>query len=258
MHRRLVFQEPVSRAALWSRRLAWFSVAVLGLAVLIFRMGEPSLQGLAPVGAAYGFVLGALGLAILAFMRIWHSGHRGVGMAAQAFALCLVLLAPAAWLGFKYVTLPVLADVSTDVDDPPSFSRSRAALDARAGRVPPDVPAATRRLQRQAYPKTLPIILELPAEQAFEIARKAALARGWQVLEAARPGGRTGAGRIEAVARSRILNLAEDITIRIRPRVDGSRIDIRSASRIGPHDLGGNAARIASFAEEVELLVEAR
>jgi hypothetical protein len=258
MHRRLVLQEPVSRAALWSRRLAWFSVAVLGLAVLIFRMSEPSRQGLAPIAGAYIFVVAALGLSILAFMRIWQSGHRGVGMAAQAFALCLVLLAPPAYLGFKLLTLPALADVSTDIDDPPAFSRSRAALDARGGLVPPEVPALRRRVQRQAYPKTLPIVLELPAEQAFEIARRAALARGWQVLESSRPGGRTGAGRIEAVARSRILKLADDITIRVRPRVDGSRIDVRSASRLGGHDLGGNAARIASFAEEVELLVEAR
>lgn len=78
------------------------------------------------------------------------------------------------------------------------------------------------------------------------------------MLESSRPGGRSGAGRIEAVARSRILRTAEDITIRVRPRADGSRIDIRSASRIGPHDLGVNAARIAAFTEEVELLVDAR
>ncbi len=258
MHRRLVLQEPVSRAALWSRRLAWFSVAVLLLTLVVFRMGEPSLQRLAPVAGAYGFVSAALALAIAAFVGIWRSGYRGVGMAAQAFALCLILLVPAGYLGFRYATLPALTDVSTDIDDPPAFSRSRVVLDARAGLVPAEPPAAIRRVQRQAYPKTLPIILELPAEQAFEIARRAALIRGWQVLETSRPGGRSGAGRIEAVARSRLLRLVDDITIRVRPRVDGSRIDIRSASRLGGHDLGGNAARIASFAEEVELLVEAR
>ena len=54
MHRRLVFEEPVSRAALWSRRLAWFALAVLVLALLVFRSGEPTLEGLAPVAAAYG------------------------------------------------------------------------------------------------------------------------------------------------------------------------------------------------------------
>lgn len=258
MHRRLVFEEPVSRAAVWSRRLAWFALAVLLLAILVFRTGEPSLEGLAPVAAAYVVVLLALLLALLAFMRIWQSGHRGVGMASGAFLLCLLMLAPAAYVGFRLATRPALADISTDIDDPPSFSRSRVALDARAGRVPPDVPPDRRRLQRQAYPKAVPIVLEVPAETAFDIARRAALARGWQVLESSRPGGRSGAGRIEAVARSRILRTAEDITIRVRPRADGSRIDIRSASRIGPHDLGVNAARIAAFADEVELLVETR
>lgn len=258
MHRRLVFEEPVSRAALWSRRLAWFALAVLLLAALVFRTSEPSLQGLAPIAGAYAFVLLALLLAVAAFLRIWQSGHRGVGMAAQAFLLCVLMLLPVGYGVFKAVTLPALTEVSTDIDDPPAFSRSRVALDARRGRVPPDVPAERRRVQRQAYPKAVPIVLEIPAELAFDIARKAALNRGWQVLESSRPGGRTGAGRIEAVARTRVLRFADDITIRIRPRVDGSRIDIRSASRIGGHDFGANAARIAGFAEEVELLNEAR
>jgi hypothetical protein len=258
MHRRLVFEEPVSRAALWSRRLAWFALAVLLLALLVFRTGEPSREGLAPVAAAYLVVLLALLLSLMAFARIWQSGHRGIGMASGAFLLCLLMLAPAAYIGFRVATLPALVDISTDIDDPPAFSRSRIALDARAGRVPPDVAPERRSLQRKAYPRAVPIVLEVTADMAFDIARRAALARGWQVLEATRPGGRSGAGRIEAVARSRLLRTAEDITIRIRPRADGSRIDIRSASRIGPHDLGGNAARIAAFTEEVDLLVEAR
>jgi len=258
MHRRLVFEEPVSRAALWSRRLAWFALAVLLLSVLAFRMGEPSVEGLAPIVGAYGFVILALLLALAAFARIWQAGHRGVGMASTAFLLSLLLLAPALYAGFKFVTLPALSDVSTDIDDPPGFSRSRVALDARKGRVPPDVPAEQRRAQRQAYPKAVPIVLEVPAEMAFDIARRAAVGVGWQVLESSRPGGRSGAGRIEAVARSRILRISEDIAIRVRPRADGSRIDIRSASRIGSHDLGDNAARIAAFMAEVDLLVDAR
>jgi hypothetical protein len=136
MHRRLVFEEPVSRAALWSRRLAWFALAVLLLALLVFRTGEPNWEGLAPVAAAYLVVLLALLLSLMAFARIWQSGHRGIGMASGAFLLCLLMLAPAAYVGFKVATLPALTDISTDIDDPPAFSRSRIALDARAGRVP--------------------------------------------------------------------------------------------------------------------------
>ena len=257
MHRRLVLEDPVSRAAIWSRRLAWFGLTVLVLALVMFRR-EPSVPGLAPIAGAYVIVLVALALALVAFVRIWQAGHRGVGMAAGAFLLCLAMLAPAAYAGFRYVTLPPGGDVSTDIDDPPSFSRSTAALKARAGHVPPEMPAEQRKLQRRAYPKAVSIILEVPAEAGFAAAQRAATALRWQVVEAIRPGGRAGAGRIEAIAVNRLTGLVSDITIRIRPRADGSRIDIRSAARLGLHDLGENARRIASFAEEVEIQMETR
>jgi uncharacterized protein (DUF1499 family) len=80
--------------------------------------------------------------------------------------------------------------------------------------------------------------------------RKAADNLGWQVIEAVPPGGRSGQGRLDAVARSLVLKLPEDITVRIRPLADGTRIDIRSASRLGVHDLGANAKRIRAFLEE--------
>ncbi|MDQ4136874.1 MAG: DUF1499 domain-containing protein, partial [Pseudomonadota bacterium] len=145
-------------------------------------------------------------------------------------------------------------DVSTDTENPPTFSRSRAALDARGGRVPPEVPAADRELQREAYVQIAPITLDLPPEEAFEIVRKAAENRGWQIIEAVKPGGRLGLGRLDAVDRTFLLRLPDDITIRLRPRADGTRIDIRSASRFGRHDLGTNAQRIRAFLEEVSNL----
>jgi uncharacterized protein (DUF1499 family) len=44
------------------------------------------------------------------------------------------------------------------------------------------------------------------------------------------------------------------VTVRVRPRADGARIDIRSASRLGTHDLGTNAKRIRAFLDEVSNL----
>src|SRR4051794_17527096 len=52
MHRRLVFEEPVSRAAVWSRRLAWFALTALLLALLAFRLGEGRVEELAPIAGA--------------------------------------------------------------------------------------------------------------------------------------------------------------------------------------------------------------
>jgi uncharacterized protein (DUF1499 family) len=125
---------------------------------------------------------------------------------------------------------------------------------ARNGRVPPEVRPEIRQKQRAAYPRVLPVVLDVPPEEAFELARRATISLRWQVIEMTPPGGRSGAGRIEAYDRTRLLRFVDDITIRIRPRAEGSRIDIRSASRLGSHDFGANASRILAFIDEVNTL----
>jgi uncharacterized protein (DUF1499 family) len=42
--------------------------------------------------------------------------------------------------------------------------------------------------------------------------------------------------------------------VRVRPRADGARIDVRSASRIGKHDFGQNARRVRAYLEEISNL----
>lgn len=252
--RRLIIEEPVSRAAGWARRLAWFALAVTLIAVALLRFGavEPT-PGFAALGAGLMLALAAAGCALVAFARIWTEGRRGFGLAVKGLLLACLILAYPAWFAFKALTLPALTDISTDIEDPPLFSRSRAALEAR-GRVPPDVPPDLRRKQREAYPQIAPLSLDLPPYEAYELVRKAAANRGWQVIEAMRPGGRVGLGRLEAIDRTFLLRIPDDVTVRIRPRADGARIDVRSASRIGRHDLGQNAARIRRFLDEVSNL----
>lgn len=250
--RRLIIEEPVSRAAMWAPRVAWFALAVTLIAVGLIRFQLVELMpGVAALAAGLFLALEAAGLALFAFVRIWREGRRGVGRAVWGLVLALIILGYPSWFALKALRLPQLNDVSTDIEDPPTFSRSRAALEVREGRVPPDVPPDVRRLQRQAYPQVAPLTLDLPPDQVYELVRRAAANRGWQVIESARPGGRIGLGRLEAVDRTFLLRLPDDITVRIRPRADGARIDVRSASRIGQHDLGQNAARVQRFLEEV-------
>ena len=250
--RRLIIEEPVSRAALWAPRVAWFALAVTLMAVAVIRFGLVELMpGVAALVAGLFLAVEAAGLALFAFVRIWMEGRRGLGMAIRGLVLALLILGYPGYFAVRALVRPPLNDVSTDIDDPPTFSRSRAALEARGGRIPPDVAPEARRLQRQAYPQIAPLTLDLPAEQVYDLVRRAAQSRGWQIIEAARPGGRVGLGRLEAVDRTFLLRLPDDITVRIRPRADGARIDVRSASRIGQHDLGQNAQRIQRFLEEV-------
>lgn len=253
--RRLIIEEPVTRAAVWSRRLAWFSLAVTLMAVALVRLGRVEFTaGTVAVAAGLGVALVAVVLSAMAYRRIWAEGRRGLRSAIWGMVLALLVLAYPGWFALKGLTLPVLNDITTDIENPPSFSRSAAALEARDGRVPPDLPPELRRKQRDAYPQIAPLSLDLAPDDAFELARKAAMNRGWQIVEATRPGGRMGLGRIDAIDRTMLLRIPDDITIRIRPRADGTRIDVRSASRIGKHDFGTNAQRIRRFLDEVSNL----
>lgn len=252
--RRFVYEEPVSRPAIWSRRLVLFALAVIVVSVLTLRLGEKTPQAFTPLLTGFLIAGLAMAVAVVAFMRIWVRGQRGVTMAVQAFVLGCLVLAPLAYFAVLFVRLPALNDVSTDIDDPPVFARSRAVMAARKGRVPPDQTTETRKAQRAAYPLVLPVILDVPPEEAFDLARRTAILLRWQVIEMTLPGGRSGIGRIEAVDVTRVLRFSDDITIRIRPRADGARIDVRSASRLGTHDFGANAARITRFIDEITAL----
>jgi uncharacterized protein (DUF1499 family) len=235
--------------------LAWFALAVTVIAVLMIRFGRIDYDaGFVALGGGLAAALLAVGLSIIGFVRIWQEGRRGLGSAIKGLVIASLVLAYPAWLSAKAVTLPAIADVSTDTDDPPAFSRSRAALEARKGLVPPDVSPEAREMQREAYVQIAPLTLDLGPEEAFALVRKAADNLGWQVIEAVPPGGRMGTGRLEAVDRTMFLRLPDDVTVRIRPRVDGTRIDIRSASRMGSHDFGANAKRIRAFLEETSNL----
>jgi len=57
---------------------------------------------------------------------------------------------------------------------------------------------------------------------------------------------------IEAVARTPIMGFRDDVVIRISPLGQGARVDMRSASRFGDHDLGSNASRIRSLLEDID------
>jgi len=58
-------------------------------------------------------------------------------------------------------------------------------------------------------------------------------------------------GRIEAVAESFWFGFKDDVIVRVRPDGAGSRVDLRSISRVGVSDLGANAKRIRALSAEI-------
>ncbi len=254
-----MIEEPFSTAALWCRRLALFAIAVAALGIGLAKFGAiDPLSGLAVLAAALLLACVACLFGGAAFVVIWRKGLRGAGMALGGLCLAVLLLGFPAWLALQAIRLPVQNDVSTDLIDPPDFSRSSAVLAAREGHANGEAPNAWREVQRRTWPDLQPIVVDLDIGEAWQLVQSTVTAMRWKVIERQQPGGRQGLGRIEAIDYSLLLGFPDDITIRLRPAAGQTRIDIRSASRYGRHDFGVNAKRIQKFATELQAQLDAR
>ena len=96
--------------------------------------------------------------------------------------------------------------------------------------------------QHAAYSDIQPLILSIPSQQAFSQALQAAEAMGWAIV-ATNPAD----GRIEATDTTFWFGFKDDIVVRIQAQGDGSRVDVRSVSRVGKSDVGTNAQRIRAY-----------
>lgn len=136
--RRALLEPPPSQAASWSGRLAVFGLLVAAIAAALARaqvVDTPT--ALVLLGFAGLFALVALLLAGAAAVVIWRDGRAGLQAALLGAALALALWAYPAYLAAQAFRLPALNDLSTDVADPPEFSRSIRALVLRGGLTPP-------------------------------------------------------------------------------------------------------------------------
>lgn len=257
--RRHLPQKPWSQAALWSRHTAVFAATVAILAVVLARTHviDPA-SALASLGSAVALALVALLLVFAACHVIWRTGRRGIRSVGAAAFLALLTLGYPAYLAIQALRLPVLSDISTDIANPPYFSFSRAAFEARKGFQPPGVPLAMRQAQRPAYPDVEPIVVDLDADEAFALVLRTAAAQGWKAIDKRPPGGRTGEGHIDFIDKTPIMGFDDDVTVRLKPLPGQTRIDLRSASRFGRHDFGANSRRIIAFAEELQSQLDAK
>jgi uncharacterized protein (DUF1499 family) len=252
MARRRLPDEPNSKFAVWSRRLALFSVAAALIAIIIVRAGLiEALPGMVTLGGALGFAGLAMLLALASFVTIWRQGLGGLGYAVTAIAVGTLLMAYPAYLGYQAYKLPPIYDITTDVIDPPSFDAVRR-LRSRATNPVQYAGLYAAEQQRESYPEIAPLELSVPPKLAYDHALALVNKRRWLVLDAREPQAKRRDGRIEAVARTPIMGFREDVVIRIRGNDEESRVDMRSSSRYGFHDIGSNASRIQGFLEGLE------
>jgi uncharacterized protein (DUF1499 family) len=197
----------------------------------------------------FGFYAAAAAIALaLATLVPTRPGDRRRGFLASLMALAIGVAAawaPAHWL-LEARSAPRLNDVTTDTSNVPAMIVTQQMRHGAPN--PAAYPGAeTAALQRAAYPDIVPVVIRASPAEAFRKVDEVAMALGWDVVARA-----PAEGRIEAVDTSDWFGLTDDIVIRIRPEGNsGSRVDIRSKSRVGQSDFGANARRIRAFIERM-------
>jgi len=192
--------------------------------------------------AYLGIAATALALIALVIPRVRIGGAR---------TLCAALVIAGITTGFtlywysRASTVPRIHDITTDTENPPQLV---AALPLRKGaeNTAEYGGAKLAAEQKRGYPDIAPLMLAAPPQAAFERAKSVAQQMGWNIVAADEK-----AGRIEATDTTAWFGFTDDIVVRIAAAPNGSRVDVRSVSRVGRSDIGTNAKRIRSFLEKL-------
>lgn len=181
---------------------------------------------------------------LLSVIGLVRAGSKGMAVAG------LVLGVIAAGTPLKSINTArhsPIHDVSTDRDNPPQFVAVLPLRAAAKASNSTDYDAKTAELQKETYPDIGPLRLDVPSAQAFDRAAAAAKAMNWDVIITD-----PAQGRIEATATTFWFGFKDDIVVRITADGSGSRVDVRSLSRIGQSDVGANAKRVRDYLAKVK------
>lgn len=246
-------QEGLKASGRVARAMAVGGLALAALSLLVVMAGGPgyrwewwdlgtafSVLRWGAYGGLAAAIISLLGLAALALTRSAGHGRAFVSAGLGVILGTVVVIVPWNWRQTAR-RVPPIHDITTDTENPPAFIailplRKDARNPAEYGG--PEIAAQ----QEAAYPDILPLVLDVPLPQAFERALAAAREMGWEIVAAS-----AAEGRIEATATTFWFGFKDDVVVRITAADGGSRIDVRSVSRVGRSDLGTNARRIRNY-----------
>lgn len=216
------------------------------------------LMGLAGLGSRWGWWYFTTGFALLKWAAYLAIAAAVVTAVAALFTRgayqtrSLAIAGLAAVIAFGVVSvpwrmlraaraLPPIHDITTDTNDPPVFVALHDRRPGALNSVEYGGPAVASK-QHAGYPDIAPVILDVPPARALERAVAVAHQLGWSVVAVD-----TTAGRMESSDRTPWFGFTDDQVVRVRPAPGGSRVDVRSLSRVGGSDVGTNARRIRAF-----------
>lgn len=205
---------------------------------------------LAPLALAVAAALAAAASGPGARLGLWHwrSGFEllawavYLGIAAAVLALILFLVPGIRRQG------PIALAVAFVLGAASAAGPLELRRQARSAPPINDIATDSRsEVQRAAYPDIAPLLLPDPPGAAFARAVAAARSMGWEIVSVDQ-----GSGTIEAVDTTLWFGFEDDVTVHVTAVEAGSRIDVRSKSRVGRGDAGTNARRIRAYLERLK------
>ncbi|MBV9111211.1 MAG: hypothetical protein JOY67_00135 [Hyphomicrobiales bacterium] len=253
--RRLLIEEPVSRAALASRQVGLFAWLSLALSLLLAWRGRlQPFEALAAVLACAALAVVAMLFATIAFTAGWRHGARGMRSAVIGLLLGIALLAYPAGVYLRDLVTPPALDLTTDPDNPPQPLQPLKQLAKGWG---PPVEATTT---DAGAPRAISaLLLDEQMNDALGYALRAAGMSGWHVttVDYARPPFNKEA-RFAAILPSLLIHWPSDAIVRLLATEDGIRVDVRLIARQPWPLLHGDDGDIAAYLDRVGALTQGK
>ena len=195
--------------------------------------------------AAYASI-GILAVSVVSLWFLRKSGFKAVFYLIIVLILSGVASGTALYWQQRAQSVPAIHDISTDLESPPEFV-AMVRLRADAPNPPEYAGEETADAQREAYPDVEPLMLNENVQRVMDEAVLLVVNRGWELVAINRL-----EGRIEATENLAWFGFKDDVVLRITETGEGTRVDMRSKSRIGRSDVGVNAKRIEQFLDDLE------
>jgi fatty-acyl-CoA synthase len=224
-----------TKLGLWSWKLGFGAVMVRG----------PFGIGWAPALAMLAIAAAVIGVIVSIRAGLWRRS-------LAALIISLATMGAFIYMGGQAKKAPPIHDVATDWREPLMFSdavmkaRGPEANPVEANPTAPDGKPISD-VNEQTCAGAKPVLLAKPQADAYAAAKAAVTAAGLDIVT-----DQPELGLIEAVATSFWYGFKDDLMVRVQPDGSGSRIDIRSVSRVGMSDLGANCKRVSAIAAAIK------
>ena len=236
--------ERTSRWAKWASRFANYALPLAVLPVWLHRselMTSTLFQfvfALASFLALFGILFG-----IIAYFRIWQTGDHGWGRASLAIIIGLSVLAPTAYGAYLSTKFPLTHDVMTNWQNPLTLAVSEEPALSSIYAPPQTI--------RQAFPGAVTRSYDLSLERASELVAALVERRQWKIVRTEKPDAAT--LQLNLLAKT-LMGWQDEVVIWLHGGVITTRVDMRSISLNGVHDLGTNGRRIEAFLADLDAL----